>query len=623
MATYEVKGADGSHYRIEGPDDADPSDIIKQVTDVHGSHSYDTDGQGNVIGRTGSPAAVAAQSPTSGMSTFDKFRTGYGKAAVDLGRGVGQMTGITSRQDVADSRQRDAPLMQTTAGKVGDLTGSIANFIPTAAIPGANTLAGAAAIGAGAGLLQPSTSTGETLANTGMGAVSAPAGLLLGRGAGVAYNSGKSLVQPFFGKGQQAIAARTLQAAAGDQAPALATALEQHADALPGLQSTTAQVAGHPGITQLDRSLRNIPDFNVPLTRRDTANQSALVTALKGIAGDDASRAAAVAARGQASKPLYDLVDQAMVPSDPKLQSLLTRPSMQDAWKQAKQIAAEKGDQLVIPGESSPMAGAAGAAFNNTVPQYSGKAIQYLKMGLNDLVNTGPQRGIGGKQLGAMKDTLGELQGWMADNIPALKAADQRYQSFSQPINSMDVGQKLQDKLVPALSDFGATPRLNAETFARGMRNGDALAADATGNKSATLDSVMTPDSLKTLQQIGEQLARRANAQDLGRATGSNTAQNLISQNAIRQVFGPMGMPSNWLESMAQSSLGQSLMRPIQFAGKLGEGNIQGLLADAALNPKVAAGLLRQAQKSGGSKLWAKQGLLNPVGPALVNSSQQ
>lgn len=622
MATYAVTGADGSHYQIEGPDDADPSDIIKQVTDSHGPHSYDSIGNGQVA-PTGSPAAVAARSPTSGMSDTQLALAGMGKAPIDLARGIGQMVGLESRQEVANSRAQDSPLMNTSAARWGNLAGNVMQMLPTARIPGANTLAGAGAIGAGMGLLQPSTSTGETLKNTGFGAAAGPAGLLVGRGLGVAYNAGKSLVQPFFAKGQQAIAARTLQAAAGDQAPALASALEQHTDALPGLQSTTAQVANHPGIAQLDRSLRNIGEYNTPLTQRDTANQSALLAALKGIAGDDASRAAAVEARGQASKPLYDLVDQAMVPSDPKLQSLLTRPSMQDAWKQAKQIAAERGDTLVIPGEQSPMAGAAGAAFNNTVPQYSGKAIQYLKMGLNDLVNTGPQRGIGGKQLGAMRDTLGDLQGWMADNIPALRAADQRYSAFSQPINSMDVGSALQDKLTPALSDFGATPRLNAETFARGMRNGDQLAANATGNKSATLEKVMTPDALKTLQRIGEQLARRANAQDLGRATGSNTAQNLISQNAIRQVFGPMGLPSNWIESMAQSSLGQSLLRPINFAGKIGEGNIQGLLADAALNPKAAAALLRKAQSAGGAKLWARQGLLNPVAPALVNASQQ
>ena len=119
-------------------------------------------------------------SPTDGMSGTDKFLAGAGKAFVDLGRGVGQFTGLESRQNVADSRQLDAPLMATGAGKAGNIVGNIAATAPALAIPGAATVPGAAVLGAAFGAAQPSTSTRETLTNTGLGAVTGAVGQKVG-----------------------------------------------------------------------------------------------------------------------------------------------------------------------------------------------------------------------------------------------------------------------------------------------------------------------------------------------------------------------------------------------------------------------------------------------------------
>lgn len=114
--------------------------------------------------------------PTEGMSGLDKFRAGMGKAMVDTGRGVGQMLGLVSRDDVAESRRLDESLMNTGAGQAGNLAGNFAMIAPTALIPGAATVRGAAAIGAATGLAQPSVSTKETLTNTVLGGAAGAAG---------------------------------------------------------------------------------------------------------------------------------------------------------------------------------------------------------------------------------------------------------------------------------------------------------------------------------------------------------------------------------------------------------------------------------------------------------------
>jgi hypothetical protein len=107
--------------------------------------------------------------PMRDMSTGERLAAGAGKAVADVGRGLGQFVGLVNRNDVAESRKRDAALMGTTGGTVGNIAGNLALLAPTAFIPGAATLPGAAAIGAATGLAQPSTSTGETIQNTAIG----------------------------------------------------------------------------------------------------------------------------------------------------------------------------------------------------------------------------------------------------------------------------------------------------------------------------------------------------------------------------------------------------------------------------------------------------------------------
>lgn len=80
--------------------------------------------------------------PTEGMSTFDKFAAGAGKGVYDLGRGLGQLVGAVDEKDVADARKRDAALMDTTPGMLGNVAGQIAT-----ALTGGSVLRGAGAAG--------------------------------------------------------------------------------------------------------------------------------------------------------------------------------------------------------------------------------------------------------------------------------------------------------------------------------------------------------------------------------------------------------------------------------------------------------------------------------------------
>jgi len=180
----------------------------------------------------------------------------------------------------------------------------------------------------------------------------------------------------------------------------------------------------------------------------------------------------------------------------------------------------------------------------------------------------------------------------------------------------MQIGQALQQRLTPALADFQEAPtRVNAQSFANALRNGDPLAQQVTGNARATLEGTLTPQQNATLRQIGEQLGRRATGQELGKAIGSNTGQNLASQNVLRQMLGALGLPQSMTERAASSTLGQTILRPLQWAASTGEPRVVNLIAQAMLDPQYAAQLLRQAPNSALARaIWARQGLLGVAG---------
>jgi hypothetical protein len=284
--------------------------------------SLDVTADGQTV-PTNSPQAKAAIDPSAGSGTLrpfgldtgiplsqgmNRFLAGAGKADMDLLRGAGQfvptyrapslsglITGdkggfgtLVSRQDVANSRALDAPLMNTGAGKFGNLTSGILNTLPTLAIPGANTVTGAGLLGAGMGLLQPSTSTGETLTNTALGGVLSAGGQYLGnKVAGAVSNR---------------LAAR--QAAANAE-----QSLNSARDAI----LAQSRAAG----------------YVVPPT---AVNDSGLATAAESIAGKAATRQAAEASNARVSDRL--VAGDLNLPTNQPL----TRPAIRSVIKNAGSI---------------------------------------------------------------------------------------------------------------------------------------------------------------------------------------------------------------------------------------------------------------------------------------------
>lgn len=100
------------------------------------------------------------------MGAVDRVRAGLGRSITNAGRGVGQLVGLVSKDDVAESRRLDAPLMESPDAFAANLAGDIGmSFAPGGALKLGGQMAtnlgargaGAAVSRAGSAMLVPST----------------------------------------------------------------------------------------------------------------------------------------------------------------------------------------------------------------------------------------------------------------------------------------------------------------------------------------------------------------------------------------------------------------------------------------------------------------------------------
>lgn len=271
---FEVTAPDGQKYVVNAPEGATQQDAIAYV-------------QNNVY------KPQAAPDPTEGMSTTEKFLAGAGKAFYDVGRGAGQMLGLVSSKDVEEARRLDAPLMNTGAGLAGNVVGNIATSLPTAAIPGVNTVRGAALVGGAYGLLQPSVSTSETLGNVALGAGGAAAGQKIAETVGKTLAGTRASQQYMQTKGGQAAAQATASGAptaqvsgggytfgsVGDDVSAGLTKsqaqLAKEGEKL-GFKLTPGQASGSRALQQMEAKLESQPMTSGTFNAIKDQNQKAL-----------------------------------------------------------------------------------------------------------------------------------------------------------------------------------------------------------------------------------------------------------------------------------------------------------------------------------------------------------
>jgi len=203
MAVYRITAPDGGEYEITAPDDATEEQVL-----AYAQQNY----QGAAQPEASVPQAPATQAqpdaldPTEGMSVAEKFFAGMGRSIVETGRGIQQLAGLRSDEQVARDRQLDEALLGTAGGSVGNLAGGALQMmapIPGAAAARLGAAAGRAAPYAGAAARGAAFSGAQTVAedesragNTAIGAALGIAGQGVAAGAGRLAAGAKAQLAP-------------------------------------------------------------------------------------------------------------------------------------------------------------------------------------------------------------------------------------------------------------------------------------------------------------------------------------------------------------------------------------------------------------------------------------------
>lgn len=192
MTTYIITAPDGKEYEVDAPEGASEAEVL-----AYAQQNYQSVAQGEWQPTKRSVGDIRAEgrgfNPTEGQGFGQNLVQGFGKSFVDTGRGIAQMFGGASEQDVQRAREIDAPLLATGGGVVGNIAGQTTQLLTP--VPGAMAVKGASMLGRAAPFVGAAAKSGafagmqgvadgeSRLGNTGEGALWGVGGQALASGA--------------------------------------------------------------------------------------------------------------------------------------------------------------------------------------------------------------------------------------------------------------------------------------------------------------------------------------------------------------------------------------------------------------------------------------------------------
>lgn len=568
---------------IRNADAAGDSESVRALAPVYKAMSHAI-----AVEKTRADMAVEMD-PTKGMNPIELGAAGFHKAFRDVGRGVKQLFGGSSQQEVDEQKALDAPLMRTTSGRVGNVLGDVAVALPTMFAPGANTVLGAGTIGALMGTTQP-TATGESrVRNATLGAVGGAGGVLAGRALAAGVQGTRALLEPLYAKGRDRIAGRTL---AEFGVPETAVQNVTNNPTVTGARRMLAEQIDDPaaaaGAARLQDALRTAdPIAAGKFEARGIENNAARVNTLKELAGEGGEREFHAANRAATAKELYDeaflTLDFSKLPKELQLSAaekgeitrLMRSPAVQGAIKEAKANALNSGRKAVGAGSIEGLHG--------------------VKLALDDMISNAGTTAAQVNKAKSIESARNRLVAFMERMSPKYGEARATYAAMSKPINAMDTAAELLKKGTSATGDLGGNPRIMPDAMLRAAGNEEKLIAQATGRDlpQKTLASLFAPAEHAKLQGVLGETDKLAAVNRAANGPGSATAQRLASRNILRQAFGPLGLPESW----AESTVLNTAMRPVQFLyNGVAEPKIQETLTKLIMNPEEARRVLLLAR---------------------------
>lgn len=460
------------------------------------------------------------------------------------------------------------------AGGLGSMASGagVVSRLPQAT-PWATRIAQGVGVGAGMGAATPSTVAGieETGRNALVGAavggaipVVSPVANWLGQKV---YRVG---IEPWMNPA--AIKERTFMAAAGDKAPEIINALKASGQIVPGSAPTAGQAAADVGRAEfsgLQETARKIAPSKY--VARDDAANAARIAQIEKVSGTEASQTANKATRAANASVNYPKAYAEGIDTDmakmlkPQIDLLMKNPIVQQARKDAIDIARKDYKRFSDMGDA--------------------EGLDYVRRAIGKQISAATDKNER-RQLMQVRDDLTAV---LDDIAPGLGKARAAFRADSAPINQAEVGQYLKDKLVPAISEEA---QQKSASFAGAVRDapGTIKRALTDAPRYEKLSDVLTPQQLKAVNSIRDDLAREARDKHLaqrGREAAPQAGQAVSSSIHEATGGGKIPNPLSRVVTVANAILDR-------LEGKI-DRKLAIEIADDMLNPAKVAGIMEKA----------------------------
>jgi|10_taG_2_1085330.scaffolds.fasta_scaffold09957_3 hypothetical protein len=447
-------------------------------------------------------------------------RGGMGIAAGAAGD-IGHFTGLESLEEAGyGAKQRLQEDEQHRRDNTTSMPLRLASEIATGGTAGKGINMGknfmqkvltGAGVGGGYGALTPAVSDEEQASQIALGTgVGAGIPATLGA-AGAVLKGGRNLIDPLLAGGGKRAAGRIMRDTAGEDRQAIAKLLRENKQ-LPEGQAAAGEIAAPAGRTEFS-ALQKISESGDPTAYRrarlaDDDSRKALVEAISG-KGDDLEQA--ISARGAQADINYKAAyaDDALgrMPPDSELKAIVSNPHYR------KEV-----------GDAAESMKARGLTPENDLTQF----LHFVKIGLDDKLGKIGDNALSSTKKAEVQALRGDLIDWMGTRNPQYGKARSEFAEASKPINQMEVGKVLRDKLISPLGEEGSEGVQRSAQFAQAVRDAPSTIKKATGFKRfEKLPDVLPADKVEKVEVITESLARRAQYEKMS-AEGMKKAKEII-----------------------------------------------------------------------------------------------
>lgn len=519
---------------------------------------------------------------------------------------------------------------QAAAG-LGPSAGALANAITSNPGSQVSAVLGMEAGGGTANELYPNDPVADLIGSA-AGGIGGMGAYELGR---YGINVARAAASPVTRPGQERIAGMAIRETAQNPAALQDRLANGQREIVPGSLRTTAEVTGDPGLMQLERGVRSIgPREGAEFATRDAARNAARGAAIESMAPRlDQSAAGDIVRRqlGESARNSAMDVSRAYRAVDPSAGSISgpaiwdhVAPTVSEFYGRATAGTPEEllphlqrlrnspnlsvGDIRAMAREMGNMAGQASRRGDNTLASVAGSIRSALENSLDDAaaavdsglsqadritmrIGSALRRNQGAVfeegATGRVLDTNQFGRPTMpAENVPrtlmAGPTAIRQYEAAAgaDPVARQAMQGAFVDRLRRAVEmttpDAQGNPVLSPAAFHRVLRDNREHARILFG-----------AEGVQHLEDIARDFTSRQMVDNVGRAIGSNTVQNFSTAAVIRAVTGGMIDPARFETN--------PILKPLRWLYRGGDQRVQEILAEAMLNPDIAARLVANA----------------------------